>query len=69
MSSLGFLGTERRRHLSQDADACYADFSHPVIGDDGGDDGDDDGDVDEGDDEGDDDGDDDDDDEKSGKRQ
>ena len=38
MSSLGFLGTERRRHLSQDADACYADFSHLVIGDGGGDD-------------------------------
>ena len=60
MSSLGFLGTERRRHLSQDADACYADFSHPVIG--GGDDG-------GGDDDGGDNDDDDDDDEKSGKRQ
>ena len=61
MSSLGFLGTERRRHLSQDADACYADFSHPVIGDGGGGDGG--GDDDGGD------NDDDDDDEKSGKRQ
>ena len=54
MSSIappGFLGMEREKHLSEDADACYADSTHhPVIGvdaDDAGGDDSDDGDFDE----------------------